>query len=242
MIRFENLRKSYFVRGRRQLVIDDLDLTLPTGKSLALLGRNGAGKSTLMELIAGTLRPDRGRVWSDGSISWPVGFGGSFHRELTGAQNVRFLARVYGVDTDALVEFARDFAELGDHFDMPMRSYSSGMKSRLAFGVSMGIPFDTYLVDEATAVGDKRFKEKSRAVFRARMESASAILVSHSMGQVRQFCDAGIVLHQGKLRYFEDLEEAIEYHEALLDAHPHAQADPDEQERAQKHARASQTA
>ena len=226
MIRFENLSKSYYVRGRRQVVIDDLDLTLPTGRSLALLGRNGAGKSTLMELIAGTLRPDRGRVWSDGTISWPVGLSGSFHRELTGAQNVRFIARVYGVDTDELVEFAREFAELGDHFDMPMRSYSSGMKSRLAFGVSMGIPFDTYLVDEATSVGDKRFKTKSRAVFRARMQSASAILVSHSMSQVREYCDTGVVLHQGRLRYFEDLEEAIDYHEALLEDHPHAAPEP----------------
>ncbi len=216
MIRFESLSKSFRVRGMRHTVIDDLSLTLPTGTSLALLGRNGAGKSTLLQLVAGTLRPDTGRIVSDGTISWPVGYSGSFHREMTGAQNVLFLARAYGVDTDALVAFVEDFAELGDHFHMPLRSYSSGMKSRLAFGISMGIPFDTYLVDEATATGDARFKKKSRAVFAERMRKSSAILVSHRMSEVRQYCDAGILLHEGKLRYYDDLDEAIEHHEALM--------------------------
>ncbi len=216
MIRFESLSKSFRVRGMRHTVIDDLSLTLPTGTSLALLGRNGAGKSTLLQLVAGTLRPDTGRIVSDGTISWPVGYSGSFHREMTGAQNVLFLARAYGVDTDALVAFVEDFAELGDHFHMPLRSYSSGMKSRLAFGISMGIPFDTYLVDEATATGDARFKKKSRAVFAERMRKSSAVLVSHRMSEVRQYCDAGILLHEGKLRYYDDLDEAIEHHEALM--------------------------
>lgn len=216
MIRFENLTKSFMVRGQRKVVIDNLDLTLPTGKSLALLGRNGAGKSTLLEIIAGTMPPDSGRVVSDGSISWPVGFGGSFHRELTGAQNVRFIARIYGVDTEELIEFVRDFAGLGPHFHMPLRSYSSGMKSRLAFGTSMGIRFDTYLVDEVTAVGDAAFKRKSRAVFIERMRASSAVLVNHDMGQLRDFCDAGIVLDKGRVQYFDDLEEAIAVHQANM--------------------------
>ena len=218
MIRFENLTKSFRIRGERKVVIDNLNLTLPAGKSLALLGRNGAGKSTLLEMIAGTLRPDSGRIVSDGTISWPVGFGGSFHRELTGAQNVRFLARIYGVDTDGLLAFVEDFAELGKFFHMPVRSYSSGMKSRLTFGASMGIHFDTYLVDEVTAVGDASFKRKSRAVFADRMKTSSAIMVSHSMGQVRAFCNAGIVLENGQMQYFDDLEEAIEIHEAIMAA------------------------
>ena len=153
---------------------------------------------------------------SDGSVSWPVGFGASFHRELTGAQNVRFIARVYGVDTDALIAFVDDFAELGKHFHMPVRTYSQGMRGRLTFGTSMGIHFDTYLVDEVTAVGDAAFKRKSRAVFQERMKVASAVLVSHEMKQVRQFCDAGMVLENGKVLYFDDLEEAIEYHQTLL--------------------------
>jgi len=216
MIRFENLTKSFLLRGERKVVIDNLSMTLPTGRSLALLGRNGAGKSTLLQMIAGTMRPDSGQVFSDGTISWPVGFGGSFHRELTGAQNVRFIARIYGVDTDSLLAFVRDFAELGKFFHMPVRSYSSGMRARLTFGTSMGIRFDTYLVDEVTAVGDAVFKRKSRAVFVDRMRQSSAIMVSHSMGQLRQFCNAGMVLEDGRLQYFDDLEEAIALHEQMM--------------------------
>ena len=216
MIRFENLTKSYTVKGYRKVVIDNLNAILPTGKSLALLGRNGAGKSTLLQMIGGTMRPDSGTITSDGTISWPVGFSGSAHGELTGAQNIRFLARIYGVDTDSLIDFVEDFAELGDHFHMPVRSYSAGMKARLSFGSSMGIHFDTYLVDEVTAVGDAQFKRKSRAVFRDRMKTSSAILVSHSMSQVRQFCDAGIVLEDGRLEYLEDLEDAIAWHQELM--------------------------
>ncbi len=216
MIQFEDLTKGFWVKDERKIVIDNLNITLPTGKSLALLGRNGAGKSTLLQIVAGSMRPDHGRVISDGSISWPVGFGGSFHGDLTGAQNVAFLARVYGVDTDELLDFVQDFSELGKHFAMPVRTYSSGMRSRLTFGTSMGIPFDTYLVDEVTAVGDAAFRRKSRAVFEERMRVSSAILVSHEMGQVRQFCDAGIVLDRGQLNYYDDLEEAIELHKLAL--------------------------
>ncbi len=217
MIRFENLTKSFWVRGERKIVIDNLNTTLPTGKSLALLGRNGAGKSTLLEIVAGNMRPDHGRVISDGTISWPVGFGGSFHLDMTGAQNVRFLARIYGVDSESLLAFVEDFAELGKHFQMPVRSYSSGMRSRLTFGASMGIPFDTYLVDEVTAVGDAVFRRKSQQVFEERMKVSSAILVTHEMSQVRQFCDAGVVLSNGKLSYVEDLDEAIALHLWLME-------------------------
>ena len=137
----------------------------PTGAVVGLLGRNGAGKTTLMQMIAGTMEPTSGRILSDGSISYPVGFAGSFHRDLTGAQNTRFVARIYGIDTEALVAFVEDFAELGKHYHLPFRTYSAGMRARLAFGVSMGIPFDFYLIDEVTAVGDANFREKSREVF-----------------------------------------------------------------------------
>lgn len=216
MIRFEHLSKGFSLGGRRKMVIDDLNLTLPTGKSLALLGRNGAGKSTLLQMVAGTMRPDSGRIVSEGTISWPVGLGGAVHRDLTGAQNIRFIARVYGVDTNQLMDFVRDFSELGEHFHMPVRSYSSGMRSRLTFGAAMGIRFDTYLVDEVTAVGDASFRRKSRAVFTERMKFASAILVSHDTRTVREFCDAGLVLERGQLRYFDNLEDAIELHQELM--------------------------
>lgn len=216
MIRLDNLRKSFRAMGTRKIVADNINMTIPTGVAVGLLGRNGAGKSTLLDMIAGTVRPDSGRIVSDGTISWTVGFGGSFHRDLTGAQNTRFIARVYGVDTDALVAFVEDFAELGSHFFMPLRTYSAGMRSRLAFGISMGIRFDTYLVDEVTAVGDASFKQKSSAVFRARMQESGAILVSHSMMQIRKLCQAGAVLENGNLTYYEDIDEAIAHHQSNM--------------------------
>jgi capsular polysaccharide transport system ATP-binding protein len=216
MLRFENLSKHFWIRGKKKTVIDNLTLDVPSGQSLALLGRNGAGKSTLLQIVAGILPPDGGEVITNGTISWPVGFGKSLHPQMTGTQNTRFVARIYGVDSDALVDFVEHFAELGAHFDMPVRSYSSGMKARLSFGLSMGIPFDTYLIDEVTAVGDKSFNQKSRAVFKHRMRSAGAIMVSHQMNSLRQFCDAGLVLNNGKVRYYENLEDAIAYHERLL--------------------------
>ena len=216
MIRFDNISKGFWIRGDYRPVIRNLNLTLPSGKSLALLGRNGAGKSTLLSIVAGTMRPDTGQIISDGSISFSVGFAGSFHGDMTGAQNTRFVARVYGVDTDELTAFVEDFAEIGEHFNMPVRTYSAGMKSRLAFGISMGIKFDTYLIDEATATGDARFRRKSSEVFRTRMAQSSAIMVSHSMADIRNFCDAGLVLHDGGIEVFDDVEDAIKRHEALM--------------------------
>jgi capsular polysaccharide transport system ATP-binding protein len=212
MIRLENLTKIYRVAGEETVVADGINAVFPSRTAVALLGRNGAGKSTLLRIIAGSMNPTAGRVVSDGTISWPVGFAGSFHGDLTGVQNVRFIARVYGVDTDALVDFVADFAELGKHFHQPFRTYSSGMRARLAFGLSMGIKFDTYLVDEVTSVGDAAFKEKSDAVFMDRMAKSGAIVVSHSMRQIRRLCTAGAVLEAGRLTYFDDVEEAIDRH------------------------------
>jgi capsular polysaccharide transport system ATP-binding protein len=212
MICFENLQKSFWTRTGPKYVARDVNAVFPSGVSVGLLGRNGAGKSTLMQMIGGSMKPDSGNIQITGSMSWPVGFAGSFHPDLTGRQNIRFIARVYGVDTDELIIFVQDFAELAGHFDLPFRSYSSGMKSRLAFGVSIGIPFDTYLVDEVTSVGDALFRLKSRTVFRKRMRSAGSVVVSHSMAEIRILCTAGAVLEDGELTYFEDVEDAITQH------------------------------
>ena len=218
MIRLENLTKIYRRKGRRTVVADNLNAVFPTGASVALLGRNGAGKSTLLRMIAGTVSPTSGRILSDGTISWPVGFAGSFHGELTGAQNVRFVARIYGVDTDELVDYVADFAELGHHYHQPFISYSSGMRPRLAMGTSMGILFDTYLVDEVTSVGDADFRAKSQRVFQDRMSASSAVVVSHSMPMVRQMCTMGAVLEHGHLSVYDNLEDAIAHHEAIMRA------------------------
>lgn len=212
MIHLQNLSKTYTLNGKHKVVADDITATFPTGVSVALLGRNGAGKSSLLRMISGAMLPSSGQVLSTGTISWPVGFAGSFSRELTGEQNCRFVARVYGVDTQELLAYVEDFAELGDHFRLPIRTYSSGMRSRLAFGLSMAVPFDTYLVDEISAVGDAAFKAKSNRVFNDRMANAGAIVVAHSMGMLRQICDAGAVLERGRLTFYPDIEEAIAAH------------------------------
>jgi capsular polysaccharide transport system ATP-binding protein len=216
MIRLENLTKIFHTDRGPKVAVDNVSLTLPSGGSLALLGRNGAGKTTLLQMISGAMEPTYGQILSDGTISWPVGFAGAFHPDLTGAQNARFIARVYGADTEELIDFVHDFAELGDNFYLPVRGYSSGMRSRLAFGVSMAVHFDTYLIDEVAAVGDASFKDKSNAVLKARLETSSVIVVSHSMGLVRQLCTRGAVLEKGKLTLYEDIDEAIEEHERHL--------------------------
>ncbi len=213
MIRLENLTKIFTLEGRRKVVLDNVSLSFASGVSVAILGRNGAGKSTLLQMIAGTLAPTSGRIVSSGTISWPVGFAGSFHPDLSGAQNTRFIARIYGVDTDQLLAFVEDFAGLGQHFHLPFRTYSSGMRSRLAFGVSMGIPFDTYLVDEVTAVGDATFKSKSAAVFKTRMKSAGAFVVSHSMTQIKALCQQAVILENGKLTHYSNINDAIQNHQ-----------------------------
>lgn len=216
MIRLENLTKAYWHNGQKHVVADNINAVFPTGASIGLLGRNGAGKSTLLRMIAGTTSPTSGRIISDGTISWPVGFAGSFHGELTGAQNVRFVARIYGVDTDQLVDYVQEFADIGAHFHRPFSTYSSGMKSRLAMGTSMGIRFDTYLVDEVTSVGDAEFRAKSQAVFNDRMSKSGAIVVTHSVAMVRDMCTMGAVIFRGKLTVYDDLEEAISFYESTL--------------------------
>lgn len=213
MIEFRNVSKYYYTQTSRKVVLDNFSLTLPEGTKVGVLGRNGAGKSTLLGMVSGTTKPNTGTIRCHTPISWPLGFAGSFHPDLTGAQNVRFVARIYGRDTDDLVAYVQDFAQLGEFMDMPVRSYSSGMKARLAFGMSMGISFSWYLVDEITAVGDSAFKKKSLSVFQDRLRDAGLLMVSHSVGTINSYCDAGLVLENGQACYYPDIKEAIEVHE-----------------------------
>ena len=218
MIRLEHLTKTFTLNGKSKTVANNMSVTFPTNVAVGLLGRNGTGKSTLLRMIGGVDKPTSGRIVSTGSISPPVSFGGSFHADMTGRQNVRFVGRIYGVDTDDLCDFVEDFAELGVHFRLPVRTYSSGMRSRLAFGTSMGIGFDTYLIDEVTSVGDAAFKRRCADVLAERMRTAGSIVVTHSMGQIRDLCESGAVLENGKITYYEDVEEAIAHHEANMAA------------------------
>lgn len=218
MIRLVDLTKSFRLAHGRNVIADGINATFPTGASVGLLGRNGAGKSSLLKMIAGTMRPDAGQVVSSGSISWPVGFAGSFHRDLTGLQNTRFIARVYGVDSDDLGAVVEDISGLGRQFRERVGTYSSGMRARLAFAVSMGIRFDTYLVDEITSVGDAAFRRKSEALMQDRLATSGAIVVSHSLGMIQRLCQHGAVLENGRLTFYDKVDDAIAHHQALMNA------------------------
>ncbi|KAB8310991.1 MULTISPECIES: ABC transporter ATP-binding protein [Rahnella] len=212
MIKIENLTKSYRTPKGRHYVFKDLNVELPSGKSVALIGRNGAGKSTLLRVIGGIDRPDSGNIHTDKTISWPVGLAGGFQGSLTGRENVKFVARLYSTPDQLRekVAFVEEFAELGKYFDMPIKTYSSGMKSRLGFGLSMAFKFDYYLVDEVTAVGDARFKQKCADLFKARHKEASFLMVSHSLGSLKEFCDVALFIgRDNKVKYFESVDEAI---------------------------------
>ncbi|MBC7739065.1 MAG: ABC transporter ATP-binding protein [Candidatus Saccharibacteria bacterium] len=212
MIELQNITKAYYYKGRPKYIARNVSAMFPTGARIGLMGRNGAGKSTLLSIIAGSLNADTGRVRITGSMSWPIGLQGCVHPDLTGTQNVKFIARVYGVDTDELIDFVSDFAELGQNFDQPVRNYSSGMKARLQFGMSMGIRFDTYLIDEVSAVGDAGFKKKSKMLFDDRMSQGGVVMVTHSEGMMRSMCTSGAVLEGGQLTMFDTVDEALERH------------------------------
>lgn len=212
MIYLDHVSKSFPTKSGRRIIMDDVTMEFPTRGRIGLLGKNGAGKTTLMNMISGSLAPDRGRVIRRGNLSWPLGFSGGMHADLSGAQNVRFVARIYGKDTADLLQYVSEFAELGHYMNMPVSSYSSGMRARLAFGLSLGVSFDCYLIDEVTAVGDKGFVDKARAALNRRLENAGLIMVSHSVPNLKQFCTSGVVLHEGTLEYYEDIDDAVEVH------------------------------
>ena len=213
MIELKELTKSFVTPKGRHYVFKDLNAILPENKSVALLGKNGAGKSTLLRIIGGIDFADSGQVITKKSISWPVALSGGFQGSLTARQNVRFVARLY-VDTeeqvDYVVRFVEEFAEIGKYYDMPIKSYSSGMRSRIGFGLSMAFNFDYYLLDEAGAVGDASFRKKSQNLLNDLKKSSNLIMVSHDLKDLTQNCDVAFLVRDGKAEYFEDVLEAVE--------------------------------
>ncbi|MCG8596058.1 MAG: ABC transporter ATP-binding protein [Kiloniellales bacterium] len=209
MIALDQVSKSYRTAHGRHSVLDNVTCEFPLGKSVGILGLNGAGKSTLLRLIGGVEPPDCGTIRRDASVSWPLGLSGAFPGTLTGRENARFVSRLYGAAPGQVEAFAEDFAELGRYYDEPVRTYSSGMRARLGFAVSIAVDFDFYLVDEATSVGDWRFTAKCFRMFRERRAESSFILVSHNEETVRRTCDLGAVLSNGRLTMYEDMNAAI---------------------------------
>jgi len=207
MIELHNISKGYRVKGVNKRVINNLTFTFPHDRNVAIVGPNGAGKSTLLRLIAGTEPPDTGRVIRHVHVSWPLGFSGGFNGSMTGIENIRFVARIYGVDIDAMIDYVRDFAELGPSLGLPIKTYSSGMKARLAFGMSLAIDFDCYLIDEVIAVGDENFRKKSNAAFKEKLPHSHIILASHSMSKIRGYCDCGLLMLPDGIRFYDSLKE-----------------------------------
>jgi capsular polysaccharide transport system ATP-binding protein len=218
VIELRHVTKAYQTTMGPNVVLDDVCVRFPPRESIGILGRNGAGKSTLLRIIGGAEMPDDGEIIRRGRVSWPIGFGGGFNGSLTGEENCRFVARIYGQDVDYVVDASRDFAEIGNYFFMPVRTYSSGMRARLAFGLSMAIDFDAYLVDEVTAVGDKNFRKKCREAFAERQQRAGLIMVSHSLNTLREYCRRCAVLEEGSLQMYDSVDEAAAAHEERMSA------------------------
>ncbi|SDC12648.1 ABC transporter ATP-binding protein [Belnapia rosea] len=215
MIRLRNLHKSYKTHLGPRPVLRGIDAVFRPGEKVGILGRNGAGKTTLLRLIAGVEHPTSGAIDRQMSVSWPLGFAGAMHYSITGADNARFIARIYDKPIQETVDFVEDFSELGEYFRLPVRTYSSGMIMRLGFALSLAVDFECYLVDEVIAVGDTRFGERCRKALAERQERSALLLVSHQAETVRNFCTTAAVLNDGRLTRYDDLDEAIAVYQAV---------------------------
>ena len=215
MILFENVSKAYKVHRHFKPVFNNLNFRIDRGDAVGICGANGAGKSTLMRMLAGVEPQTGGKIVRTMSTSWPIGFTSAFQMGLTGADNARFIARIYDRDEDEVLAKVEDFAELGDYLFQPVRTYSTGMQARLAFGVSLTIDFDCYLVDEVTGAGDVRFRDKSETALMERRERAALVMISHDPGTLQQYCTKGAVLYGGALTFFDSISEACEVHYGL---------------------------
>jgi capsular polysaccharide transport system ATP-binding protein len=213
MISLQNVTKRYATRHGDVTVLDDVNLVVKPTEKLGILGRNGAGKSTIIRLISGAEMPSSGRVTRQMTVSWPLAFGGAFQGTLTGLDNLRFICRVYGVSTEDKIEYVQDFSELGRYLHEPVKTYSAGMRARLAFAISMVVEFDCFLIDEIVAVGDARFHQKCNIELFEKRKDRALILVSHDPGYIRAHCQSAAVLVKGKLTPFANVDDAFAYYE-----------------------------
>lgn len=221
MIIVENVHKRYQTdHGPGKWILQGVSFTIPTKLNVGLIGANGTGKSTLLRIIGGVDQPNKGRVERHCRVSWPMGFGGGLQGSLTGRQNAKFVCRIHGHEDDIpdRIAFIQDFAEIGESFDEPVKTYSSGMKSRLQFGLSLAFDFDVYISDEVTSTGDAAFKSKAAEAFKKLADHASLIMVSHGESTLRQFCTAGIWIHDGKAHWFDQIDDALKAYKDSLPA------------------------
>ena len=216
MIEVDHISKQYYTRSGLKTVLDNVSFSLKKGEKSGILGRNGAGKSTLIRLMSGVEAPTSGEIRRTMSISWPLAFSGAFQGSLTGMDNLRFICRIYDVNIDYVRQFTEEFSELGEYLYEPIKRYSSGMKARLAFALSLAVEFDCYLIDEVIAVGDSRFSEKCRYELFERRKDRSIILVSHSNSAMKEYCENAMVLDAGKLHTFDNMDLAYDFYHSKL--------------------------
>lgn len=212
MIEIENVTKKYQTRHGEVTVLNNVNLAIHQGEKVGILGKNGSGKSTIIRLISGAERPTSGKIKRTMSVSWPLAFGGAFQGTLTGLDNLRFICRVYGVSTEDKIGYVEEFSELGKYLREPVKTYSAGMRARLAFAISMVIEFDCFLIDEIVAVGDSRFHEKCRIELFEKRKDRSMIIVSHDPGYIQSHCDRASVLINGKLTSFDKVSDAFDFY------------------------------
>ncbi|WP_085248732.1 ABC transporter ATP-binding protein [Gilliamella mensalis] len=216
MIIVNNVSKQYLTRKGYKTVLNNINFSLKKGEKIGILGRNGAGKSTLIKLISEIEKPTSGSIVRNMSISWPLAFSGGFQGSLSGMDNLKFICRIYGCCIEKTKKYVEDFAELGDYLFEPIKKYSSGMKARLAFALSLSIEFDCYLIDEVIAVGDSRFTEKCKKELFENKKDRALILVSHNMNAIKNYCDKAMVLDEGCLYQFDTIEQAYTYYNDRL--------------------------
>lgn len=214
MLLIHNVTKRYPLQHGYRTVLDRVNLSVHPGKRIGILGRNGSGKSTLIRLISGAEQPTSGRVHRGMKVSWPLAFAGGFQSHLTGLDNLRFICRIYNTTFEDKIDYVQDFSELGPYFREQVRFYSSGMRARLAFALSMVIEFDCYLIDEVVAVGDSRFHEKCQHELFEKRGHKSMIIVSHDPNFIGAHCQDAAVIVKGKLRTFANVQAGFEYYNA----------------------------
>jgi capsular polysaccharide transport system ATP-binding protein len=219
VITLDGVSKAYRTWSGRRTVLDNVNVTFESGYNFGVLGENGAGKSTLIRLLAGSEMPDFGVVQRYVRVSFPLGFGGTFHGALSGRENVAFIARIYGARMRGVLHYVEEFSELGEYMHMPVNTYSAGMRAKLAFATCLALDFDLYLIDEVTEVGDQNFRQKCAEAFRQRMQRSDIILVTHNIHTLRQYCDRAAVLANGALTLFDDIGTALgRYHRMVQES------------------------
>ncbi|MEY8839844.1 ABC transporter ATP-binding protein [Cribrihabitans sp. XS_ASV171] len=209
MLEFDNVSKSFWTGSHRKVILDRVSFRVELGRSLGVLAPNGTGKTTLINMMAGLEKPDEGVVRRECNISFPLGFMGGVVGRISAMENSRYIAKLYGMDPDYVEAYCRWLCDLGEYFDQPLGTYSSGMRARFSFALMLALDFDMYLIDEGMpASTDVEFNRKAGSILEERLRTTTIVIVSHSPAVLEKFARQAAVLLDGQLYMFDTLEEA----------------------------------